>query len=137
MKTALDSNILSCLWSNESSAARVETQLNKARAEGAVVICAPVYVEVLAHPLVSQGFVDKFLEDTSISVEFALEESVWHEAAAGFAAYAKRRRRSGGTEPKRLLIDFLVAAHALLDADRLLTLDPMRYKQDFPELRLV
>jgi predicted nucleic acid-binding protein len=35
-----------------------------------------------------------------------------------------------------LLPDFLIAAHALLRADRLMTLDPARYQQDFPELRL-
>jgi hypothetical protein len=36
-----------------------------------------------------------------------------------------------------LLPDFIIAAHALLRADRLLTLDPTRYRQDFPKLRVV
>lgn len=55
----------------------------------------------------------------------------------GFAAYAQCRPASGGGSPKRLLIDFVVAAHALLRADRLTTLDPSRYKLDFPKLHLV
>ena len=137
MKTALDSNVLSALWSGERSAARVLAELRQARAQGSTVICAPVYVELSAHPLVSPGFVDKFLADTRITVEFGLDEAVWRKTAEAFASYAQRRRRSGGAQPKRVLADFLIAAHALLRADRLFTLDPTRYQQDFPELRLM
>lgn len=136
MKTALDSNILSAFWSNEPSAARIEQELRSSRAQGGVVICAPVYVELLAHPLVTRAFVDDFLTETGVVVEFILDEPIWRKAAEGFVAYAQRRRRSGGTSPKRLLPDFLIAAHALLAADRLFTLDPSRYQQDFPQLRL-
>jgi hypothetical protein len=137
MKTAIDSNILSAFWSNEPSAARIEQELKDSRAQGSLVVCAPVYVELAAHPLVSPGFLDKFLAETGIAVEFILDEPVWRKAAEGFTAYAERRRRSGGASPKRLLPDFLIAAHALLRADRLFTLDPTRYQQDFPQLRLV
>jgi predicted nucleic acid-binding protein len=136
MRTALDSNILSCLWSNELSAERVQTELRSARSLGGIVICAPVYVELVAHPLVSIGFVDRFLAETAIAVEFDLDELVWRKTAEGFTAYVKRRRRSGGASPKRVLPDFIIAAHALLRADRLLTLDPARYRRDFPELQL-
>lgn len=137
MKTALDSNILSAFWSNEPSAARIEAELSKARALGAIVICAPVYCELRAHPLVPRDFVDKFLGETGISIEFDLDESTWRKAADGFVAYAQRRRRSGGKSPKRLLTDFIVAAHALVSCDRLFTLDPTRYQQDFPQLHLI
>ena len=136
MKTALDSNILSALWSSEPSAAHLKIQLQHARAQGAVVICAPVYAELLAHPRVTRAFVDQFLADTGITIEFILEEIVWRKAAEAFCAYAHRRRDSGGSSPKRFLADFLIAAHALLQADRLLTLDASRYQMDFPELRL-
>jgi predicted nucleic acid-binding protein len=137
MKTALDSNILSALWSNEPSALRIETELRYARGQGSVVICAPVHVELTAHPLVSPGMVDKFLAATDIWVDFSLDEEVWRKAGEVFASYAQRRRRSAGTVPKRLLPDFLIAAHALLRADRLFTLDATRYQLDFPNLRLV
>jgi len=137
MKTALDSNILSAFWSNEPSAARIEQELTNSRAQGSLVVCGPVYVELAAHPLVTAGFVDKFLAATGIAVEFALDEPVWRKAAEGFAAYAERRRRSGGGPPKRLVTDFLIAAHALVRADRLFTLDLTRYQQEFPQIRLV
>lgn len=73
----------------------------------------------------------------AIAIDFDLEEDVWLLAAESFAAYAIRRRRSGGGSPKRLLADFVIAAHALLKADRLMTLDAKRYSQDFPKLRIV
>jgi predicted nucleic acid-binding protein len=137
MTTALDSNILSALWSTEPSAPRVWHELRNARSLGSLVICAPVYVELCAHPTAARDWIDKFLKETFIAIDYSLDEKVWNKAADGFRTYAERRRRSGGTSPKRLLPDFLIAAHALLRADRLFTLDPRRYQRDFPELRLV
>ena len=43
-----------------------------------------------------------------------LDAQIWQRAADAFVAYAERRRRSQGGSPKRMLIDFVVAAHALL-----------------------
>lgn len=137
MRTALDTNILSALWSSEPRAAAIPAQLTEARLHGGLVICAPVYVELLAYPSATPRFVDDFLADTSIAVDFNVDEAIWREAARGFVSYAERRRRSGGGSPKRLLVDFLIASHAWLRADRLMTLDASRYQQDFPELRLV
>jgi predicted nucleic acid-binding protein len=136
MKTALDSNILSSLWSAEATAPHVKQQLVAARAQGSIVICAPVYIELGAHPLVSHGLVDRLLAEAGIDVEFDFEEAVWRKAAERFAAYAQRRRTSGGGSAKRLLADFWIAAHALVSADQFLTLEASRYRQDFPELRL-
>jgi len=81
--------------------------------------------------------VDDFLQQTQVMIEFDLGDKVWREAGLRFAIYAQRRRLSGGGEPKRLLVDFLVGAHALLRADRLLKIDRPRYHQEFPELKLL
>ncbi len=137
MRTALDTNVISALWSSEPLASQIAAALARAHAHGGLVICAPVYAELLAHPSANERFVDQFLSDTSIAIDFALDESVWRQASRSFAAYAKRRPRSGGGVPKRLLVDFVVAAHALLAADRLMTLDAARYERDFPKLRIV
>jgi len=137
LRTALDTNVLSSLWSDEPSAKDVESALFEARSRGGLVICAPVYCELLAHPLVTQSFVHEFLDQTGILVDFLLDEQVWQETANAFATYAERRRRSRGGSPKRLLVDFIVATHALLRADRLMTLDAVRYRMDFPKLHLV
>jgi hypothetical protein len=137
MRTALDTNILSALWSGEPLGARIATRLGEARAQGGLVICAPVFAELLAHPSVTPDFVEEFLRETGIAVDFNLDEIVWRHSTKGFAAYAHRRRRSGGDSPKRLLVDFVIASHALLHADRLMTLDAKRYSQDFSTLRIV
>jgi predicted nucleic acid-binding protein len=137
MRTALDTNILSPIWSAAPAAATIAGQLSRVRAEGALVISAPVFVELSAVPGLNVKTVRQVLAETSITIDFDLEEEVWMLAAASFAAYAIRRRRSGGASPKRLLPDFVIASHALLRADRLMTRDASRYAQDFPALRLL
>ena len=112
-------------------------ELADARATGAVVICAPVYVELAAHPRVSRIWIDEFLSATGITVEFVLDKPVWQMASVSFAAYSDRRRKSGGGTAKRVPVDFLIASHAMLHADRLMTLDAKRYQRDFPRLHLV
>lgn len=137
MLSAIDTNVISALWSKESAASGVEALLVKARREGGLVICAPVYAELLAYPGARPSFVSTFLETTGIQLDFALSERVWLEAGTAFAAYAARRRKGKAGQPKRLLIDFVIGAHALFEADRLLTLDAGRYRSAYPRLELV
>jgi len=61
MRTALDTNILSLFWSGEPSAAEIAAQLSEARAEGALVVSAPVFVELSAIPTGSAQRVEKLL----------------------------------------------------------------------------
>ena len=136
MRTSLDTNILSALWSNEPEAPSIARRLGEAKQSGAVLVSGVVYVELLAHPKATEAFVNNFIEHTGITLDLRFQDPVWLEAGRRFAKYAIRRRKAKGDAPKRLLADFLVGAHALLQADRLMTLDPERYKQDFPELRL-
>ena len=137
MRTAIDTNIISAVWSGSAPSAHVASMLAQAANEGALVICAPVYVELMAYPNATGQYLDQFLASTRVQVDFVIEEPVWRETAQRFAAYARRRRKSGGGEAKRLLVDFLIGAHAFLHADRLFTLDPHRFTRDFPNLRLM
>lgn len=135
MRTSLDTNILSALWSNEPDAPVIAKRLNEAKQSGAVLVSGVVYAELLAYPGATEKFVEEFFDETGIVLDLRFQEDVWLEAVRRFANYAKRRRRAK-SDSKRLLADFLVGAHALLQADRLLTLDPSRYQRDFPELHL-
>jgi predicted nucleic acid-binding protein len=137
VRTAIDSNILSALWSKEPLAGSIARQLGAAKDDGALLVSPVVYAELLAYPGATESFLKNFLADTGVSAEFDLQEAVWTEAGRRFARYAGRRRRSGHGDPRHLLADFLIGAHALVQSDRLMTLDRTRYKQDFPELKLV
>ncbi len=137
MRTALDTNILSALWSNEPVAAIVAANLGAAKAMGAVLVSAPVYAELLAHPTLPEAAINRFLAETGVSVDFELSPEVWLGVGRRYAKYAARRRRTLGQGPKRLFADFVIGAHALFQADCLMTLDPQRYRRDFPELKLI
>jgi predicted nucleic acid-binding protein len=136
MRTSLDTNVLSAVWSKEASASRLVALLGEARQSGAVLVSGVVYAELLAYPNATEDFINDFLRETGIVLDLKFQDAVWIEAGRRFARYAARRRRSREGNERRVLADFLVGAHALLQADRLLTLDPGRYKKDFPELRL-
>jgi predicted nucleic acid-binding protein len=136
VRTALDTNILSALWSREPSAAGIAKRIGEAKQAGAVLISGVVYAELLAYPKATEAFVVEFCEQTGIVKDFRLQDAVWIEAGRRFARYVARRRQAEAGGPKRLLADFLIGSHALLQADRLMTLDPDRYRLDFPELLL-
>lgn len=136
MRTAIDTNVLSALWSKEPSSSDIARNLGNAKAEGGLVVSGPVYAELLAYPKATESFVNDFLADTGIAVDFEFGKDVWVEAGRRFARYAKRRRRSARQGPKRLLADFLIGSHAMAQADRFVTLDAKRYARDFPELKL-
>lgn len=137
MRTAIDANIFSSIWSKEPTAVEVLRKLEKAQQEGALLISPFAFAELHAHPNVPAGVVRPFLDATGVDIDYQLEESVWAEAGLRFARYAARHRKTTGEGPRRLLADFLIGAHALVQAERLLTLDPKVYRQDFPELRLM
>ena len=105
--------------------------------EGSLLISPFVFAELLVYPRATEAYVREFLQATGVVVDLKLEERVWVEAGLRFARYATRRRQATGEGPRRLLADFLIGAHALVQAERLLTLDPKVYQQDFPELRLL
>ncbi len=137
MRTALDTNIVSPIWLGVPAAGEIAAVLAKLRGEGALVISAPVFVELSAVPGLTAQMVRKALAELSISIDFDMGEEVWQLAATTFSDYAIRRRRSGGGLAKRFPADFIIAAHAQLKADRLMTRDARRYSLDFPNLRLL
>lgn len=137
MRTALDTNIVSPIWLAVPTADAITAALAKVRSEGALVVSAPVFVELSAVPGLTAQMVRKALAEMSVSIDFDMGEEVWQLAATTFSDYAIRRRRSGGGSARRFPADFIIAAHAQLKADRLMTRDASRYTQDFPNLRLL
>lgn len=136
MHTAVDTNVISALWSNEPLASQAARALGEARDAGGLTICGPVYAELHAHPHADHEFVRRFLDRAGIYVDFELSVRVWNRVSEAFGSYAMRRRESDGGKAKRLLVDFIIGAHAQVGADQLLTMDPARYRTYFEDLRL-
>jgi predicted nucleic acid-binding protein len=137
MRSAIDTNILSALWSAPAEARAARDLLLDAKSLGGLVICAVVYGEVLAHPNADAATVDRFLIETGIVVDLAFSREAVHQAGRAYRAYAARRRKAGAGPARRIMGDFLIGAHALDRADRLLTFDPADYRTAFPGLTLV
>ena len=79
----------------------------------------------------------QLLRALGIRIELELSRKAWDLAAEAFAAYAERRRSAGAGPPRRILADFLVGAHAVDKAQRLITLDGGFYRAVYPDLALV
>jgi predicted nucleic acid-binding protein len=133
---AVDTDMITGLWLEDDPFSYVAQEvLGKASKRANLVITAAVYAELLATPTKSRVWLDGFLDDVGIKVDWVIKETIWLEARQSYAAYAERRRREGKESPRRILADFLIGAHALRQADKLLTSDAW-YKTNFPKLKL-
>lgn len=136
MTTCIDTNVLSALLRDEPGAERLALALWSARQQGPLVIHVAVYAELLAAPGQTREGADHFLNTTGIEVDWQTDPEVWVQASTAYGAYSARRQRSGGGVPRRLLVDFLIGAHAARLGAALLTLDPQHYRLGFPDLAL-
>ncbi|MBP9665185.1 MAG: PIN domain-containing protein [Pyrinomonadaceae bacterium] len=137
MITAIDTNVVAALLNADDALNSIASSaLYAALTEGALVISAPVFSELLAFPNRDEAALDEFLGKTEISVDWHLEETIWRTAGLAFRSYARRRVRQGSERPRRILADFVIGAHALTRGYSLLTLDKSLYKTAFPNLRL-
>jgi predicted nucleic acid-binding protein len=84
----------------------------------------------------TEGYLDHLLADTYIHVDWDLDEEVWRVAGTANQAFSERRRRQNLGGPRRILADFLIGAHALVNGYTLLTLDQRHYRAAFPKLKL-
>lgn len=138
MRTAVDSNVFVALWSSDDEVSRLaESALDESANLGRVVICPAVFCELAAAPGRDDRFVTEFLRDTSVAVEWDLDEGIWRQAGEAFRGYAARRRKQKEPGPRRLLADFVIGAHAARRANRLLTLDEKLYRAAFPRLTTI
>ncbi len=111
--------------------------LEEARGKGPILISVVVRTELRAYPRITDDILRLFLADTGVEVDLQITENVWLETGRRFSLYADRRRAAINEGPRRLLADFIIGTHAMLHADRLMTFDAARFKQDFPELLIV
>ena len=131
MITAVDTNILlDILLPNEKFFDRSQKALETAAAAGSLVICDLVYAELCVH-FESQAICDDFLSDAGIH-----PEALGRPASFLASRVWRRYRRQGGPR-ERILADFLIGAHAQVQATRLLSRDRGFYRRMFPALHLM
>jgi predicted nucleic acid-binding protein len=137
MTTAIDTNVVVALWDKDPALnLAAQTALEAAFNRGGLVVSAPVFAELMAAPGRTESFVNSFLEETGIAVEWDLGEGVWRSAGRAFQHYAERRRKQRDPGGRRILADFLIGAHAQTRSYRLLTLDERLYTVAFPTLTI-
>lgn len=132
MITAVDSSIIiDVLEPDPEHGPASREAMRRCLREGSMVACDVVWAEVAtafghAHVRAVEALREIGIGYSAMTQEAALRAAeCWH----------RFRKRSGGKE--RIVANFLIGSHALVEADRLLTRDRGFYRDHFKPLKLV
>jgi predicted nucleic acid-binding protein len=128
--TAIDSSVLWSVIRKETSADSWLRALLQAASEGPLVISPVVFAE-LAPSTADAAALTEFLNRLSIAYDPVTPEAA-HLAGLTFKNY----RKAGGPR-QHLVPDFLIAAHAQVQANRLAAIDRGYLRKWFPSLLLL
>ena len=130
MRTAVDSSVLLCILRRQSGWEKWRLTLSHAAEEGILLLCPVVFAEC------SAGFANAEEARTKFDALGIHYDAFTPESAYLAGQMFLRYRREGG--PRQYLIpDFLIAAHASIQADRLAALDCGYLRAYFPALPLL
>lgn len=130
MKTAVDSSVLICILRRQAGWQLWRDTLNRAAEEGVLLLCPVVFAECsvgFAHVEVARAQFD------SLCIAY---DSFSPESAYLAGQVFLRYRREGGPR-EHLIPDFLIAAHASIQADRLAAMDRGYLRTYFPALKVL
>ena len=128
---AVDSSVLLGVLVGDPRFGDASTQaVADALALGEVVVCDAVVAEV-------QTMLDTRETAMDALVEFGIRYEPTTLPAAVRAGHMQRRFRDRGGRRERVVADFLIGAHAMMQCDALITRDAGFYRDYFKGLKLV
>ena len=131
MTTSVDSSVLIDFLNRDPEfGVGSRSSLRSCAAQGRLLACDVVWAEIA-------GFFPSFSVCRDILQELQIEFSPIEPETAFEAGVAWKAYRKSGGARTRVAADFLIGAHALLQADRLLTRDHGFYRSCFKRLSVL
>ena len=131
MITAVDTSVLIDVFGNDPEFGRTSAErVRESLRAGALIVCDVVWSETRAVFPDAESFASAM---TTLGVRF----SPVNAESANRAGSTWQTYRKAGGKRTRLMADFIIGAHALHQADRLLTRDRGYYRSYFAGLELV
>ena len=130
MITAIDTSVLFAISNREASWEAWKKCLNDAADSGDLIICPVVFAEYAAR-------FDNVDKVRSALNGMSLRWSNFNEESSFLAGRIFTRYRRNKGPRKTMLPDFLIAAHAGIQADRLAAIDRGYLRNYFPDLQIL
>ena len=130
MQTAIDSSVLWCLLNQEPGFEVWQAALWEATRDGELLVCSVAFAEISP---AFESVEDVHKELKSLGARF---DEISPEAAYIAGGVHLAYRRVGGPR-QHMIPDFLIAAHAHIQADRLAAMDRGYLREYFPNLKLL
>lgn len=131
MTTAVDTNVLLDIFLADPKFGQKSKQaLRQAIQVGSVIACEVVWAEV-------SGQFPTAIQATAALTRLGISFSPLNLAAAEKSGDAWQAYRARGGSRQRVVSDFMIGAHALIQADRLLTRDSGYFRTYYSDLILL